>query len=163
MGWSGHRLYDGDGTQSTQVWFMSVAGWKDTDAVWKAMQLPLSDEEIVKRLKSGRRLLPFRSTLTQPMKECLVKNIDKVLKKMPKLTKFGFKNEGHAIDWQMLLALFSDNKLVPPKIVFDNGILATEYLLGTHANDFNEPAKRKAVLRRFIKRVRKMFGGISMR
>jgi hypothetical protein len=91
------------------------------------------------------------------MKEVLANNIDKVLKKMPKLNKFGFKDEYEAIDWQMLLALFVDNKLLPPKLIIDNGILATEYLLGEHADLFNEPSKRKAALRRFIKKVNKMY------
>ena len=98
------------------------------------------------------------------MKEVLANNIDKVLKKMPKLNKFGFQGELHAIEWQMLLSLFSDNKLVPPKIVFDNGILATEYLMqNDYTWAFNEPAKRKAALRGFIKKVRKLFGSIPMK
>ena len=143
MGWSGHGLYDGDGTQTCHYSFMKWAGWKDDDAVGEAMTYTS---------RGGK------TTLTNEMKVALTNNIDKVLKKMPKLNKFGFQGEEDAIEWQMLLSLFSDNKLVPPKVVFDNGILATEYLLQHDCTwDFDNPAKRKAVLRGFIKRVRKQY------
>ena len=138
MGWCGYGLYDGDETQTCHYDFMKWAGWKgDEDDLGDCLQ--------------------YRKTkLTDDMKVLLANNIDKVLKKMPKLTKFGFSGEEDAIKWQMLLSLFYDNKLVPPKVVFDNGILGTEYLLG-EAGAFLLPAKRKAALRGFIKRVRKRY------
>ena len=146
MGWCGYGLYDGDETQTCHYDFMKWAGWKgDEDDLGDCLQ--------------------YRKTkLTDDMKVLLANNIDKVLKKMPKLNKFGFQGEEDAIEWQMLLSLFSDNKLVPPKVVFDNGILATEYLLQHDCTlIFNNPAKRKAVLRGFIKRVKKMFDGVPMK
>ena len=146
MGWSGYGLYDGDETPTSHHPFMEWAGWKDEGAVGDAMTYT--------RRRGGK------TKLTNEMKEVLANNIDKVLKKMPKLNKFGFKDEYEAIDWQMLLALFVDNKLLPPKLIIDNGILATEYLLGEHADLFNEPSKRKAALRRFIKRVNKLYNGV---
>ena len=143
MGWCGYGLYDGDETQTCHYDFMKWAGWK-------------GDVEDCLQLK--------KTKLTDDMKVLLANNIDKVLKKMPKLNKFGFQGEEDAIEWQMLLSLFSDNKLVPPKVVFDNGILATEYLLQHDCTlTFNNPAKRKAVLRGFIKRVKKMFDGVPMK
>ena len=150
MGWCGYGLYDGDETQTCHYDFMKWAGWKDEGAVTEAMTYT--------RRGGGK------TKLTNEMKVALTKNIDKVLKKMPKLNKFGFQGEEDAIEWQMLLSLFSDNKLVPPKVVFDNGILATEYLMQhDYTWDFNEPAKRKAALRNFIKKVKKMFDGVPMR
>jgi len=146
MGWSGYGLYDGDGTQTCHYLFMERAGWKDEDAIGDAMTYT--------RRRGGK------TKLTNEMKEVLANNIDKVLKKMPKPTKFGFRKEHNAIDWQMLLALFVDNKLLPPKLIIDNGILATEYLLGSHSDSFDEPYKRKAALRRFIKRVNKLYNGV---
>ncbi len=148
MGWSGYGLYDGDETQTCHYSFMEWAGWKDDDAVGEAMTYTN---------RGGK------TTLTNEMKAALTDNIDKVLKKMPKLNKFGFRDSQDAIEWQMLLSLFFDNKLLPPKIVFDKGILATEYLLEYQSKEFDNPAKRKAALRSFIKRVTKLFGGIPMK
>lgn len=145
MGWSGYGLYDGDGTQTCHYLFMEQAGWKDEDAVGDAMTYTR---------RGGK------TKLTNEMKEVLANNIDKVLKKMPKPTKFGFRKEHNAIEWQMLLALFVDNKILPPKSVIYNGILATEYLLGSHSDSFDEPYKRKAALRRFIKKVNKLYNGV---
>jgi hypothetical protein len=142
MGWGGYGLYDGDETQTCHYDFMKWAGWK-------------GDVDDCLQLK--------KTKLTNDMKVLLAKNIDKVLKKMPKLNKFGFRDSQDAIEWQMLLSLFFDNKLLPPKIVFDNGVLATKYLLEYQSKEFDNPAKRKAVLRSFIKRVTKLFGGIPMK
>ena len=158
MGWSAYGLYDGDGTQTCHSSFMKWAGWKDEDAIYEAMHLLISYDEILCRIKSGRKMPKLKTRLTDEMKIVFLSNINKVLRKMPKLTKFGFKDESDAIEWQMLLALFVDNELFPSKLIIDNGILATEYLLESHCNDFDDPARRKAVLRRFIKKVNKMYG-----
>lgn len=139
MGWSGFGIYDGDGTQTCVYSFMKWAGWKDEDAIFDAM---------------GYK----KTKLTDEMKKCLTKNIKKVLVKMPKVTrKIGrpyFKDEDDAIEWQMLLALFLDSKLKVPKVIKTNGVLATEYLMEEHASEFNEPNKRRARLRAFIKKAK---------
>lgn len=155
MGWTGYGLYEGDGTQTCHYSFMEWAGWKDEDSVREAISI--DDDKFFKIANGEIKRVIYKTKLTNDMKTVLTKNIDKVLKKMPKLTKFGFKNESNAIDWQMLLALFVDNKLLPPKSVIDNGILATEYLLGSHADLFDRPAKRRAVLRNFIKKINKLY------
>lgn len=155
MGWSGYGLYDGDETQTRHYDFMEWAGWKDEDSVREAISI--GDDKFFKIANGEIKRIIYKTKLTNDMKAVLTKNIDKVLKKMPKPTKFGFRKEHNAIEWQMLLALFVDNKILPPKSVIYNGILATEYLLGSHSDSFDEPYKRKAALRRFIKKVNKMY------
>ena len=158
MGWSGYGLYEGDETQTSHLRFMKWAGWKDEDALDDAISIGY--DKMLKFTNGEIKKIIYKTKLTNDMKLMLSKNINKVLRKMPKLTKFGFKNEYDAIDWQMLLALFVDNKLLPPKLIIDNGILATEYLLGSHSDSFDEPHKRKAALRRFIKKVNKLYNGV---
>lgn len=140
MGWTGYGIYDGDETKTRHINFLQWAGWKDDDSL----------EEVV--------LNNRKTKLTPPMKECLNKGLDKVLKKMPKLSnkKLGdsFFVEEWAIEWQMLLALFLDSKLSPPKVVLENGIAGTEILMKDHADGFDYPGLRKARLRAFIRKAR---------
>lgn len=140
MGWGGYGIYCGDGTQTCHLTFMERAGWKEDDD-------DLAD------------CLQLRGTfLTDEMKALLKKNIDKVLKKMPKLViskyskNVSFRDENDAIEWQMLLALYLDNDIKPSKLIKDNGILATEYLMLDHSSDFDSPSRRRASLKKFIAR-----------
>ena len=141
MGWTGCGLYEGDETQTCHILFMERAGYKF-----------LQDEEI-DMMGSGDK-----TSLTPEMKKLLRKNIANVLAKMPKLGKSKvtknqyFKDEDDAIEWQMLLALYLDNDMKPPKIVKDLGIYATEALIEQWSDNFNNPGARKRVLRNFIKR-----------
>ena len=140
MGWFGHSIYHGDETQTCHITFVQNSGYKVK-----------YDYEIFDCLH------PRKTVLTEEMKDCLVKNINNVLQKMPKLKRsknknIFFKDEYDAIEWQMLLSLFIDNKLSPPKIIKDNGILATEYLMQEHALEFNKPHLRRACLKRFLKK-----------
>ena len=141
MGWFGHSIYDGDETQTCHITFIKNSGYKE--------KYPYEINDCLQLRKT---------VLTDDMKNCLVKNINKVLKKMPKLKtsknkNIFFKDEYDAIEWQMLLSLFVDNKLSAPKIIKDNGILATEYLMQEHAEDFNKPHLRRACLKRFLKKL----------
>lgn len=141
MGWSGYGLYDGDGTQTCHITFVERAGYKEKE-----------EDEILNTLTLGGTLL------TSEMKKTLRQNISKVLAKMPKLgtSKFTknkyFKEEDDAIEWQMLLALYLDNDMKPPKIVKDLGIYATESLIEKWSDDFSNPGARKRVLKNFIKK-----------
>lgn len=144
MGWMGYGLYDGDGTQTCHLTFMENAGYKET-----------REDELMDTLKYGG------TELSPEMKKCLNKNIKKVLDKMPKLAKSKvtknqyFREEDDAIKWQMLLSLYLDNGMKPPKIVKDTGIYATESLIEKWSDDFSNPGARKRVLRAFIKRAEK--------
>ena len=144
MGWSGYGLYDGDGTQTCHIMFMERAGYKEKH-----------DDEFFDILN------PDGTVLTAEMKKILRQNINKVLVKMPKLSKSVatnnqyFKEEDDAIEWQMLLSLYLDNNMKPPKIVRDLGIYATESLIDKWSDNFNNPGARKRVLKNFIKRASK--------
>jgi len=134
MGWFGHSIYDGDMTQTCHIMFVKNSGYKEK------FEYEIAD-----------CLLNCKTVLTEDMKDCLIKNVNKVLKKMPKFkSKKYFIDEYDAIEWQMLLSLFLDNKLIPPEIIKINGILATEYLMNHHASEFNQPNLRRACLKRFL-------------
>lgn len=66
------------------------------------------------------------------------------------------RDEYAAFGWQMLLSLCLDNKIKPPKMLYDNGIKATEYLMTYHASEFTYPSRRRSALKRFIQRAKKL-------
>lgn len=141
MGWCGYGIYSGDGTQSCHYDFLRRAKIKRRD---------IECEEV----------MSFRRTILNPeMQKLLRKNIGLVLKKMPKVpkSKFVMFDEYSAIEWQMLLALFVDNKMTIPKEIFTNGLYASEYLMGEHASEFNDPSRRRKSLRRFMDRARSVY------
>lgn len=140
MGWWGFGIYDGDETQSCHEEFLKRAGYKERNR-------GEISEFFFKKNKTN---------LNKEAKILLIKNFQKVLDKMPKIIQSEitknvyFKDESDAIEWQMLLALCLDNKIKPPKLVKDNAILATEYLLYYHADSFTDPSGRKTNLKRFL-------------
>jgi hypothetical protein len=139
MGWCGHGLYAGDGTQSCHCDFLEQMGISDDyDEVFEWMSMS-------------------RTTVPKDRRHLLRKNYKLAVDKMPKM-KFCFGkrvNEDDMLEWQMLLSLFVDNLVKPPKIIADNGIKATQYLLGDHASDFDNPGARRSSLKAFLKRVEK--------
>lgn len=134
MGWSGYGIYDGDGTQTDHINFLVWAKCARQDTI----------------LDDG--WLGYKTIIPKDKISIFEKNIGLILKKMPKMKRV---NEFNAIQWHMLLALFVDNKLKVPQVVMDNGILATDYLCGDHAADFDNPQSRRKVLKYFIKKALK--------
>lgn len=146
MGWSGYGLYDGDETQSCHINFIKWA-------------IPSLNEEDIFDCFIGTRKTKLPKILTLSFK----KGIVNILKKI-RTPKNHFKwDEENAIEWQMLLSLFVDNNLKVPHIVLVNGMLASNYLLGEHASEFDEPTKRKATIKRFMKKVDENFCSIKAR
>lgn len=138
MGWSGYGIYGGDDTQTFHYTILNWAGIKDEEI------------EVLGKDDETNPLLTIKGTkLPKEFITRLKKNIDKVLKKM---SHKKFVDEDMAIEWQMLLALFLDNKMKVPHIIKKMGILGTEYLMGEHAADFDNPSLRRRNLRNFIKR-----------
>jgi len=136
MGWSGYGIYDGDGTQTCHYDFLTTCGAaKNDDEIFD------NDWLTCKGTKVPKDRISY-----------LTKGLPKILKKMPKSK---FWNEDLAIEWQMLLALFLDCKVKPPKIVLDRGIKATEYLIENQAPYFDEPYMRRRALRNFIKKAKR--------
>lgn len=134
MGWSGYGLYNGDGTQSCHIEFIKTA-------------IPTLSEDTI----SG--FLRIRGTrIPDSLIPAFKKGIPSILKKMrkPSLMKW---DEYVAFDWQMLLSLFVDNNLKVPHDVLVYGMVSCHYLLGEHSADFNEPGRRRAVIRRFMRKV----------
>ena len=140
MGWFGYGIYDGDGTQTCHIDFLNNAG------VTKS-----STDEALDLLAVNGTILPA------DMMQKFVNNINKVLKKMPKLVRGYFQDEDDAIEWQMLLALFVDNKTTPLKEIFDIGFEATVYLDGEHAEGFDQPIERHRVLRNFMSKAKEVY------
>jgi hypothetical protein len=93
--------------------------------------------------------LTLSGTILPPSKRSLLKKNYKLI--LAKLKKPKFWDEESAIEWQMLLSLFMDNEVKPPKIIFATGIEATQYLKEKCADDYNSPAARKKALNKFIK------------
>lgn len=138
MGWFGYNIYDGDDTQTQHLDFCKWAKLykSDNDLSWQ-------DEHLT---ECGTKL-------NKEEKKLFLENIDLVLKKMPKRKYY---SEDDHMMWHMLLALFVDNKMKPPKIVKQKGTEAVQYLMGDHASDFCEPSRRRSCLRRFLEKVEKL-------
>jgi len=145
MGWFGYSLYDGDDTQSLHIDFIK----------WAIPQV--SEDTIFGWLHYRKTKIPAGYFLQ------FRKGVPNLLKKIkaPK-NKLNW-NEDKAIEWQMLLALFVDNNLIVPHKVLVYGMLACYYLLGEHSADFREPSKRRAVIRRFMKKVDSLFCSVKAR
>jgi len=140
MGWCGHNIYDGDDTQTLHVNYLKFA------------KIGESDDQRSDMLHLRKTIIP------KNMRSLLRKNYKLILNKMPKRnflkrTNSIFDKEYSAIKWQMLLALFVDNNIKPPKIIKHMGIKATEYLMEDHSADFDEPAIRRKNLRKFLSKV----------
>ena len=152
MGWFGHGLYDGDETQTLHIGFLG--------------NLDFIACEVSDCLKANK------TKLTKEMIKSLVSEPYRVIDNMPKIhPKFRFLSDEDAIEWQMLLCLFLDNKLfdyngsddddfvLASCEVINNGIDASEYLMYNHAEEFENPAKRKRVLRKLIRRATDVIDG----
>lgn len=133
MGWCGYCIYCGDGTQTCHYDFFEWAKLDSDECEWL-----LTDKGTI---------------LSKDQWKLFRKNIDKVLKKM---RKNKFWDEDMAIEWQMLLALYVDNKTKPPAKIKKMGIEATEYLMGEHASEFDKPSNRRRLLKRFIEKVKSL-------
>lgn len=145
MGWFGYGLYDGDETQTAHIDFIRQA-------------IPyLRSDDVYDCLGSSRTILP------QNYIKSFKKGIPNILKKIKTPKNILKWNEDLAIEWQMLLALFVDNNLMVPHKILVYGMLACNYLLGEHSNDFNEPSKRRASIRRFMKKVDSEFCSVKAR
>ena len=144
MGWCGYGLYSGDGTQTCHIGFIKTA-------------IPsLSEDDIFEFLKLRKTAIP---TNLLPL---FKKGIPSILKKIKTPNAVSW-DENIAIEWQMLLALIVDNNLMVPHKILVNGMLACNYLLGEHAQDFNEPSKRRAAIKRFMKKVDEGFCSVKAR
>lgn len=141
MGWFGYGIYDGDETQTCHLDFLKRAGYK----------VKYSSVEILEFFFKNNK-----TVLSKEAKDLVTKNMDKILNKMPKTIQSNiknhlyFKDDCDAVEWQMLLALCLDNKIKPSKLIKQNGILATEYLIHYHSVGFTNPSARRASLRRFL-------------
>lgn len=139
MGWVGYGIYDGDETQILHLDYLK----------WSGCIIGMKEDEVWEWLKQNKTKIPLDKIAL------FKKGIPLILKKMSKWRIRGsLQDEDLSIEWQMLLALFLDNNIKLPLIVKKNGILATEYLLGDHAEDFSNKGIRRRVLKNFIKRAK---------
>ena len=131
MGWWGYGIYDGDDTQTRQYDFLKWAKCSSAkEDEWNYSPIELCSN-----------------------KNLLKKNIKLIYKKLPK----SINHEDKALEWQMLLALFLNLKVKPPKTLLNKGVEGAKYLMGRDADLFDEPSKRKTVLRNFIKKAEKAY------
>ncbi len=149
MGWFGYGIYDGDGTSTCFYDFNKFGKLKINE--------DLISEEIL--TSSGK------IKLSNDYQKKFLENINLIISNMPKLKKDkykdylnqeDFRDEDDAIEWQMLLAVFVDNNMKVPKIVLENGVKGTQYLMGQHAEDFDSPYKRRKKLKTFIEKSKKL-------
>lgn len=140
MGWYGYRIYDGDDTQCLHYnWLVEIGVCRDLDDA----------------INSG--IVGYTTKIPKDKIHLLIKNWRKIANSLSKKIKTGKydkhgNDEGRALEWQMLLALFNDNNLKAPKLVFKMGIQATNFLLGEHSSEFISPTNRRINLRRFIEK-----------
>jgi len=135
MGWFGHGIYDGDETQTRHYDFIK----------WAKIE---KDEDILYEWIGMRK-----TKIPKHKLYLLSKNYELIIKKIGKIPKYW--NEDNAIEWQMLLSLFIDNCVKAPKIIYDAGILASEYLLSDYAEEYDYPSRRRRALRNFIEKANK--------
>jgi hypothetical protein len=135
MGWFGYGIYDGDDTQTRHYDFIKWSGVK------------VDDDEIGEWMGLKGTKIPSEYQVI------FVDGINKVLKKI----KSDYDSDDDiAIEYQMLLALYLDNNLRPPKIVKEKGIEGAKHLMGEHASDFDNPGTRRKALRNFIAKAKKV-------
>jgi hypothetical protein len=139
MGWLGYGLYEGDETQTRHIDFIKMA---------------------IPSLHEGH-IMPMlglkKTTIPKEYISSFKAGAPNILKKIkPPKNAFSF-NEDKALEWQMLLSLFVDNNIKVPKNVLIYGTLASYFLMGEVASDFDEPAKRRSAIKRFIKKVDENF------
>ena len=130
MGWMGYGIYDGDGTQTCHYDYIKWAKIEsDGDVIcdWLTESGTIIPEDKVNLLKKNYKLI------------------------LNKLKKPRHWDEYSAIYWQMLLSLFMDNNIKPPKVIYEVGIEATEYLQDDCSEDFDSPIKRRRELDNFIR------------
>lgn len=137
MGWFAYDIYGGDDTQTRHYDFLK---WSDTA---KENQIMEEDWLMIRKTKIPKQYI-----------DKFVTGVPKILKKIKPRTPKHW-NDDSAIEWQMLLALFLDNDIKPPLEILNNGISATEYLMGEHAADFDNTSLRRRNLRNFIKKAKK--------
>ena len=135
MGWMGYGIYSGDDTQTCHYKFLAKA--------------KIANEDEADSMMGRKTIIP------KEKHHLLTDNISIVLKSMPKFSNSMY--EWDLIEWQMLLSLFLDNNICPPKEVYENGIEATEMLMDEHARDFNNPSARRKVLKNFIEKAKKVY------
>jgi hypothetical protein len=146
MGWFGYGIYDGDDTQSLHYdWLVKIGVYKNIDDA--------IDGDIILR----------KTKIPKDKIHLLIKNWRKIANSLSKKIETGKwdthgHDEGRALEWQMLLALFNDNNLKAPKLVFKMGIEGTKFLMGEHSSDFDKPSSRRAALKRFIEKSYKLQG-----
>lgn len=131
MGWCGYGIYDGDGTQTEHYSILEKMKFKE--------------DQIESWMSLKGTIIPKEE------QEKFFLNLPKIKCKKPK-----FWNEDKAIFAQMLLSLFVDNKFHVPKEIKMAGLDATEYLMGDHCKEFNEPHKRRKVLKNFLLKAKKL-------
>jgi hypothetical protein len=139
MGWFGYGLYDGDGTQTCHINYIN----------WALPDQEFSEDQIFDFLNTRKTKIP------EKYRSAFRKGIPNLLKRV-KLPKKDW-DEDSAIEWQMLLSLFVDSNFSPPKKVIVYGLLASHYLLGEHCDSFDQPGRRRAAIKRFIKKVTEKF------
>jgi hypothetical protein len=146
MGWFGYGIYDGDDTQSLHyTWLVKIGVCRDLDDA----------------IDSG--IVGCTTKIPKNKIYLLIKNWRKIASSLSKKIETGEwdkhgHDEGRALEWQMLLALFNDNNLKAPKLVFKMGIEGTKFLMGEHSSDFDRPSSRRATLKRFIEKSYKLQG-----
>jgi len=130
MGWFAYGIYDGDDTFTFQLCFLEDAGITDDrqDELAEMSKIKLTDAE----------------------KKLVKKALPKIIKKIESSNKFG--DDCWMVDWQMLGDLCMNNKIKMLKKDVTSVAIAWKFLMGEHADDFDEPGKRKVQLRQWKKR-----------
>jgi hypothetical protein len=139
MGWFGYNIYDGDGTQSCHYDFIKTA-----NLTMKVDVVVVNEQEWM--TKDGT-LIPEK--LLPQFKLA----IPKIVKTLPNKK---FWSDDDAIEWQMFGALLLCNRIKINKTLKKKVIDATEYLMGEHAAAFDEPYKRRKILKKFIADIKKL-------
>lgn len=141
MGWSSYGIYGGDDTQSRHYDFIKWAKIKGFDYAYD----------------SGGWLLINKTKIPKNQRQLLNDNFANILNKMLKQSfmKKKYMTENSALEWQMLAALFMDNDVQAPLLVYEKAMEGTNYLMGDHSDEFDNPSRRRQVLKYFNRKLKK--------
>ena len=135
MGWFGYGMYDGDGTFTAQLYFLELAG--------------ISQDRIDDYYAPMKKI-----KLSKEDKELFTKKLDKVIKNWKReMRKDGYNKEDTGLEYMMLGDLMINNQIPIDLFLIADIVVNTKLLLNEHCDDFDYPAKRKATIKRFLKKL----------
>lgn len=155
MGWSGHGIYDGDSTFSTQISMIEKAGYKNDKLVplrngseaeaWELSEKELVSNEVLEKVYKNFDKLAKAEGISKAL---ATKNQD-ALELLYLKTHYGVQT--HLIPVTMMADFFLRHQAQMPGNLQEKAIEATYLLIDSqHTKDFNSPTRRRNALKKHL-------------